>query len=139
MRNLDSQDKNGMIKPKGQDTIDALRDWVKKEITESSSKAYGLGKFFFGVSAGSIGAVTGLEKLRGTPKLDVTLGFAHLFFLISIFIAIYMVLPRVLSLSGDTDLSLEHSKYVKWAIKNTLFWLGTWLIGLIIGIFAVLN
>jgi len=44
-----------ILRPKGQDLVNAVTDWSKKEVVDSSSAASDLGKFFFGVSSGSAG------------------------------------------------------------------------------------
>ena len=38
---------------RGGDADSAIREWIKKEITEAPIKGYDLGKFFFAVSTGA--------------------------------------------------------------------------------------
>ena len=125
------------MKPKGQDTADALRNWIKKDIEVGPSSRNRLGQFFFGVSSGTIGLFVGLTSI--VSELDIGKSFvislSTLFF--SSAIALYMACPSVIKLTGDTDLFELYTRQIKRIIWFTLFWFGIWILGVVTGIVSL--
>jgi hypothetical protein len=103
------------------------------------ARAYDLGKFFFTVSTGTAGLVTGIQKLSGGTHLSKSFVASLILFGGSLFVALNMVRPRLWQLGGDTDLFEEHKKYITRAISNMWTWFALWLIGAILGFHAVLR
>jgi len=126
------------MKPKGQDTIDAIREWAKDELKNGPSQVYELGKFFFAVSTGMVSLFLGVEKLGPNPHLTNSLIAAVMFFLISIFLALSMVIPRVWNLRGETDLYEEYINQIKNASTIVWIWFAMWLLGMFFGIIAIM-
>lgn len=126
------------MKPRGQETADAIREWSKDELKGGPSRAYDLGKFFFTVSIGTAGLVTGVQKLSDSTQLPKSLVFSLILFGISIFVALNMVRPRIWKLGEGTDLFDEHRKRIVAAIINMWLWFIFWFVGTIFGFHAVL-
>lgn len=122
---------------KGEDVSEGLREWVKSELKEGPKHGYDLGKFFFSVSAGSIGAIAAIEKLSSVPKLDCFLILSLALFFISILISITFVFPRIHSIGGETDLLSEYERQVTNVKRLTWGWFIIWLVGALIGCYAV--
>ena len=124
---------------RGADSQDAIREWAKTNITESPSNAFALGKFFFGVSGTTIGALTGLLKLGEPAAIGVRFGISVLFLITSLVLALNIVLPRTWHLTGEVDLFDEHKKQVNRTVRWSWIWFASWIIGLAIGSYAVLK
>ena len=130
------------VKPTLEDVAGGLRDWLKEEIRSTSSSTRDLGKFFFGVSASSIGLLVGVAGLRRPlatmPVLHATIAsLAVMSFLISGLLALRMVVPSVLKLRVSTDLAQEHSNRVYAEERGTKYWLVAWFIGLVLSLVLV--
>jgi hypothetical protein len=127
------------IRPRGEDTVTALRDWAKDELKGGPARAYDLGKFFFTVSTGTAGLVTGVIKL-GTPNsYPKSLIYSLVVFGMSILVTLNMVRPRVWTLGDSTDLINEHERTIKLAVRRMWVWFGLWAIGLAFGFYAIFN
>lgn len=125
------------MKLKGEDLSAGLVDWVKSEIKEAPKQAYDLGKFFFTVSIGTIGALAAIEKLKPVATLDLPMYGALAVLLASVLIAFTLALPRKSQVGGDTDLLAAYNKIVDQAIRRVVIWFVVWLIGTLIGAYAV--
>jgi len=126
-----------MIRLKGEDTDSALRDWVKKEISEAPIRAYDLGKFLFSVSVATAGLFVTLERLTGTKNIDKLLGLSLFFFFISVFIALFMAIPKRWEVSSSDDLFEVHNKKVKSSVSKIYWWFGFWGLGVFVGYLAL--
>lgn len=122
------------IQLRGEDVASALRDWTKEEIKSAASRAYDLGKFFFGVSAGSIAIITSGIKV-GSSLGPLHLGSLALL-VISMFVAVLMVLPRLSNVQADQDLLLAFTKDVKAVVVQVWIWFGLWLTGFVLLFFT---
>jgi hypothetical protein len=127
------------MKPDGNDVADAIKQWMKSELKKSPQKKYDLGKFFFGVSSSTLGIIITIEKFSNTPLLDFTLTIAILFFIVSILVALIMVLPKLINITGDVDLFELHRNSIKYTLYQIYLWFIIWTIGIIFGIIAILN
>ena len=128
---------NNPIKLRGEDVAEALRDWVKADLKEGPRQAYDLGKFFFTVSVGTIGAITAIERLNQTSKIDVWMTISLVLLFLSILVAINLARPRKYKMGGETDLMVEYEKQVNRVIGHLWTWLALWLAGTLLGGYAV--
>jgi hypothetical protein len=126
------------MKPTGEDTVSALRDWLKEEFKNAPSSRLELGKFFFAVSTGSLGVLVGFKKLEQYLRIDWATGSSLLLLGISTFVALLMVIPRVWVLRGNTDLFDEHERQVRRLVCFIWLWFAFWLSGASLGTYAVL-
>jgi hypothetical protein len=126
-----------MIRLKGEDVAEGLRDWVKAELKEGPKQAYDLGKFFFSVSVGTIGALVGIDKLNQTTRIDNLLFWALGLLFVSILIALLLALPKKYSIGGETDLLKEYQEQINATVKYVWIWFAFWLVGTIVGGFAI--
>jgi hypothetical protein len=126
-----------MHKITGEEYHSALVDWIKNDIKESPRQHYDLGKFFFTVSIGTVGAVTALLKSSGPIKMDYYLGSSFIFLMISIIISLVMVVPREQSLKDNYDLSALHARKIAWTTEKAVAWFGVWFAGIFFGGIAV--
>lgn len=58
------------LRLKGEDVHDGLREWVKSDLKESPRQGYDLGKFFFSVSVGTIGALAAIDTNTESASLE---------------------------------------------------------------------
>lgn len=125
------------MKMTASDLATAYVDWVKSEIKEGPKQGYDLGKFFFGVSVGTIGALATIEKINEKAALDSLLlvSFGALF--VSILVALDLARPRLLRLGGDTDLQDEYARQLDAINLRVWVWLAVWLVGTLVGAYAV--
>ena len=131
--------RKNFLSPKGEDTVAAIRDWIKNEIKTGPENRTNLGKFFFGVSSGTIGIIVSIIKLSGPPYLNLYILMSFLFSLVSIIIALFMTIPKIWKLTGETDLFKEYREQI---IKIKIFiiaWFTSWTFSITSGIFGILN
>lgn len=127
------------MKIRGEDVSDGLREWAKSELKEGPRQGYDLGKFFFSVSAGTIGAIAAIEKLNSTARLDTPMAVGLGLLFASILVSINLALPRKHLLSGETDLLREYDKQINRIIRSVWVWFILWLAGTLAGGFALRN
>lgn len=126
------------IKIKGEDTSEALRNWIKSDIEECPTKqGYNLGKFFFSVSVGTIGALVAIEKWNKMPQIDCPMLLALILLFVSIIIALILAIPKPYFVGDETDLLEEYKKQVNKVGGYSWAWFSFWLVGTLIGGFAV--
>lgn len=125
------------MKLRGEDVSDGLREWVKSDIKEGPRQAYDLGKFFFTVSVGTIGALAAIEKLNVTSRMDSPMVGAFVALFLSILVAINLARPKKRRLAGDTDLLTEYEKQIDVVLRQVWAWFVLWLLGTLIGGYAV--
>jgi hypothetical protein len=83
------------VKPKGEDTAAALREWIKDEIKNAPSSRAELGKFFFGVSTASLGVLVAFKNLDKSIIPNWPVGASLLLLFFAMLIALFMVTPRI--------------------------------------------
>lgn len=125
------------IRLRGEDIVEGLRDWIKSGLKEGPRQGYDLGKFFFSVSVGTIGALVAIEKLNTLPQMDCLMLLALCLLFFSVVIALLLALPRTYRVRGETDLLTEYNEQIKRIIIYVWVWFFLWLIGAIIGGFAI--
>jgi len=121
------------IYPKGQDTVDALREWSKSEVTKAVDRSYDLGKFFFSVSAATIGALLTIAKLSNFDG-DCLFWLSIALLALSASISIQMAIPNEWKLGGKTNLAQVHQDMVDSAQIISFLWVFLWLAGLILAV-----
>jgi hypothetical protein len=118
----------------GEDVASSVREWVKDDIKKGPSSRYELGKFFFGVSTGTLGLFAGLLKFATpVPSLDALTISCFAALLFSMLVAIYMATPIVTRISRDIELYSEYNRIVLLVVKFIVLWFGLWVIGFILG------
>lgn len=132
-------EKDDQIKLRVSDAEAGLREWVKQELKNAATYELELGKFFFGVSAGTLGAIVAIVKLAEPSTLTGLLIGAIVCFLLSIVVTLFMVMPfSVTKLSGETVLDQAHRKRIWAAQCFTVGWFLLWGGGTVLGLFAIL-
>jgi flagellar motor component MotA len=124
---------------KGDDAVAAIVEWVKEEAKRVSSTRHELGKFYFGVSAASMGVIVSLKKLETPLRIDGSVGMALGFLGVSAIVAMVMTKPRRWRLREDTDLFVEHHKHVRHTAIFIWTWFLIWEVGAAAGIYSVLH
>ena len=127
------------MKPKGEEIVQGIRNWVADEIKSSPSRSYELGRFLFAVSVGTVGMFAAIEKLESTPSFDRRFKLSLVFFAVSILFSLNMARPRNWKLGGETDLFEEHKRIIDRGIRHTFFWFIPWALGFGFGIWSVLS
>ena len=123
----------------GENTADALRDWVKADITELASTAYDLGKFCFTVSSGSIGLLASLQKLDSAFTATSWTLLPYAVFAVTLLLSLNLVMPRNKNVVGDTDLHELHAQEVSFITSRLWIWFVVWLCGLILSLSTLLK
>lgn len=126
-----------MIRLRGEDTAQAIRDWVRSEVARGPASRHELGRFLFGVSSSTIGVLVGLEKFSACPRLDAALRLSLLLLLVSSVVALVLAIPKRRSVGGESDLLVLHDQYLRWISRLAWSWFVIWLAGLAIGVWAV--
>src|SRR4029434_1468168 len=126
-----------MVQLRGEDTATGLRDWIKTEIRESPRLSYDLGKFFFAVSSWTIGALAALEKLNTKSVIDTPLVLSLCVLFLSIIVALNLARPKKIQVGGDTDLLEAYKSQIDKTARQMGAWFLLWVIGAVIGFFAI--
>lgn len=126
-----------MIIPKGDDTVQAIREWSNDQIKSGTSNAYNLGKFIFSVSITSIGIITGIKKITSIES-DGMLFISLLLFFLSIIASVLMISPKLWKLDGKFDLFQAFRYHMKQAYILFWSWFVLWILGFAIGIYSIL-
>ena len=125
------------IYPRGNDIAEGYYEWIKKEVSDSPTKSYDLGKQFFTISSGTIGFIITIEKLNQDPDLDYLMFISMAALIVSIIFAVRLFIPKVWTIDGETDLVKIYKKEVQRIKGNIRLWLAVWCGGLISGLWAI--
>lgn len=125
------------INLKGEDLETGLVEWVKSEIKEAPMQAYDLGKFFFTVSIGTVGALATLEKLNQVSAMDTSMILSMLLLFGSMISALDLARPRKILVGGATDLQVAYQEQIDALLRRIYVWFFIWLAGAVIGGYAV--
>lgn len=129
--------KGSPIRPRGQDTVEAFREWAKDEIKSGVERAYDLGKFLFTVSSATIGLLVGFSKAFSVEPTKASVAFAILVLTGSIGIALWMVIPRIWVLRPQTDLAQEYADIITLSRIQLWLWTALWGIGVVCILWAL--
>jgi hypothetical protein len=124
---------------KGEDLEAGLVDWVKSEIKETPKQSYDLGKFFFTVSIGTVGAIATLEKLNQTSAIDTPMITSLVALFLSMLIALDLARPRKLKIDGSTDLQKAYQDQIEKVLFRMGLWFTSWFVGTLFGGYAIHN
>jgi hypothetical protein len=123
---------------KGEDISEALRDWIKSDVSEIGKTSYDIGKFLFTIASGSIGILASLQKLdAGFKPTGWTLSPYGLF-TVALLLALNLVLPRNRKVGGDTDLHDLHAKEVRFVTQRIWFWFVAWFFAVLLSLWTLL-
>lgn len=122
---------------KGEDLEAGLIDWVKAEIKEAPKQAYDLGKFFFTVSIGTVGAIATLEKLNHSAAMDAPMIIALMLLFASMLSALDLARPRKLHIGGATDLQVAYQSQIDTLLSRIYVWFAIWFMGALVGGYAI--
>ncbi|PYI93624.1 MAG: hypothetical protein DME97_05040 [Verrucomicrobia bacterium] len=128
-----------MMNLRGEDTADALREWIKTDIAEMTKTGYDMGKFFFTAASGSIAILASLQKLDSAFQPTARTLSPYAFFTIALFLGLNLVLPRNRLLSGDTDLHTLYATEFKFIIRRIYFWCAAWFAGVLTSLWVILK
>jgi len=126
-----------IMRPRGEDVASSIRGWLNDDIKNGPSTRGELGKFFFGVSSGTLGLFATLLKVAvDAPAFDSLTISCFLALFASALIGVHMTIPPVLKITdkGEMDIYKEYDKIVRSTIFFMYFWLGIWGIGFFAGI-----
>lgn len=126
------------MKPRGEDTEQAVRDWIRSEIITNPGVVRDLGKFFFSVSSSTVGLLVTLEKFGTTPRIDWQLGLSIFALFWSMVIALRMAIPNTVNLTGDTNLFTVYEQQIRRVSLLSGWWFCIWILSVIIGLGSVL-
>lgn len=122
------------MKLRGEDVASSVRDWFKDEITKAPSARHELGKFFMGVSTGTLGLYATLLKFAvANPSLRGMTSACFLALLLSALVGLFMAVPNVVRVTSDLELYDEYNKIVRSTRFLMVLWVATWLTGFVLG------
>lgn len=110
---------------------EAIIDWAKKEITDSTDKLESLVKFLFTVSASSIVAFTAISRLTNTNIIGCYFILAIGFYLLSMFLLLTVLLRKCGDFVSEADLHTEFEEDTKRIQFRCWLWFWLWLIAVI--------
>ncbi len=123
---------------KGEDISEALREWVKSDITESAKTSYDIGKFLFTVASGSIGILASLQKLDPAFKPTAWTLLPYASFAFALLLSLNLVIPRNKQVGGDTDLYDLHAKEIRFVTQRIWTWFFIWFSGVGLSLWTLL-
>lgn len=123
------------VQPKEDDLPDAMRGWMKNEITKASERVYDLGKFFFTVSIGTAGLVATLYKASKSPVAI----FAIVACALSAIFALALAWPKTWRLSAYSNLSEEYNDLTTTALLQLKAWSVIYLVAFASSVLAILT
>lgn len=122
----------------GEEMAAPYKKWLENEVSSVPSLRTDLGKFFFGVSTGTVAVFVSLEKAGLKIALDKSLVFSLMIFLVSMFVALLMVRPPVWNLSSNTNIFDEHDAQVTRLTRYVWVWFSLWLVALVPWLYRLL-
>lgn len=84
-----------------------------------------------------MGALATLEKLNASPSMDKPMITSLIILFLSVLAALSLARPRKYEFDGKTDLLVEYTSQINKVIKLVYLWFGLWLVGVIVGAYAV--
>ncbi|WP_281556897.1 hypothetical protein [Thalassomonas sp. RHCl1] len=110
--------------------LDAVKEWFKKEITESSNRFCSLFTFFFGVSSASLSVFLLLVKISKIP-FNIPLVFAISCYLLSTFFIINELIRE--PEEASTKLNINEDYRNEYTVKREVIrrWYAAWLLAVI--------
>ena len=118
-----------MISQKGEDTAQAIRDWVKEEIKEGPNRFFELGKLLVGLSSGSVGIHISIKKFL-TLQFNYSDWTGLVLFGLAIIVGLILAIPHVLRLNAYVDLLEKYNQI----IRRGLIWLAVGVISWAAGV-----
>jgi hypothetical protein len=119
---------------RGEDVAASVRDWIKEDIKKGPSSRHDLGKFFVGVSTGTLGLFATLLKFAVEhPSLDFLTIACFFTLLLSVVVGLYMALPNVTRVEEDMELYAEYNSIVGLIFQLITAWFTLWIIGFVLG------
>ena len=106
---------------KDEDTTSAIREWLRDEIKKAPGARVDLGRFFFAMSAISIGFFVMLKKidlLTGDMRLLDRISL--LLMCLSVLVALLMIVPGFRLLGPKVDLAREYQRQVLRLLAHIL-------------------
>lgn len=120
---------------RGEEVAASVRDWAKEDIKNGPPSRVELGKFFFTVSTGTLALFATLLKFAvDKPSLSLLTVGCFLFLLGATGLGLYMAIPYVLRIRGETDLWTEYERLIHSTVFLMYLWFVLWLIGFVLGV-----
>lgn len=128
------------MRPRGEDVASAVRAWLIDEIKGASSRRYDLGKFFLGLSTGTLSLFATLLKFASEHR-ELNSGTITCFIvlLFSALIGLLMALPTVVRVRSDMNLYTDYDDTVRSTLRLTIIWSCSWLAGFFFGVFELFD
>lgn len=122
------------MKLRGEDVASSVREWIKEDIKKGPSSRHELGKFFVGVSTGTLGLFATLLKYAvKEPRLDgLTVG-CFVALLLSTVVGLYMAIPNVTRIRENLELYAEYNSIIRLILKLMCAWFSLWMLGFVLG------
>lgn len=119
-----------MIRLRGEDSEDALREWAKRQLISISADAISLMRFLATTSLTTLAVFISLIRVKGPDMTAFQVGAAFSIVL-SALVGLYGAIPRRVHLSGEQDLLELHNEHVRRAWKLAGLWLVTWILSIV--------
>lgn len=124
---------------RGEEIAAPYKKWLENEVSGIPALRTDLGKFFFGVSTGTLAVFVSLEKTGVKIELDKSLVFSILVFLASMVVALLMVKPPLWLLTSNTDIFDEHDAQVTRITRFVWSWFVLWLVAVVPWLYRLLH
>lgn len=107
----------------------AVSEWALRDIRELSKRTLELAKFFFAVSAGTLGIIPFSERNFVSDSSCQILGMVLIG--ISALVAILLTDPPKFVVREKTDFHMEHRNYARRAMWLRYLWFVVWVLGVL--------
>ena len=119
------------MKWKAETAYEAITEWGKKEIVESTASLESLVRFLFTVSATSIMAFVAVSRLSGNSHTEIFFVIAICAYFISIWLLLIVLLRKKADFIDGTDLHSVLINDINYIKNRCWAWSVIWLFALI--------
>ncbi len=112
---------------------DAIKEWAKKEVADTTDRLEAFLKFFFGISLSSVAAYVAILKLYHGENVVVDVYFfaAIICFILSMLVIITSALREKGNFGENTDLHAEYEKDFEFYVSRMWIWFCFWIVALV--------
>ena len=122
------------LRLRGEDVDSAVREWAKDELKAGPNGRHSLGKFFCGVSIGTIGLLVSIAKLTNAEiAFSWMLVASPLLLLVSVVVALKCAIPPLIHVSPEDDLFDLLKDQTNTVHRFAWSWFALWFFGLLFG------
>ena len=118
---------------------DAYIEWAQQEITSISDVRFEVAKLFFTATITAIAFfATAWKFLHPSATVSGPISWCLIVLLLATIFDLFLFWPEIHRVSKNTDLQRLHDTYVQQLVVGGVGWAGFWVVGVILGLYAIL-